>query len=115
MALEELWLRDPFLRFGHTSLAAARILLQSRAVCAGCDKNIGLRGLAATARQPARRLAGLDFGFARHPQCPACRARRTMRAVYGLPATPYVAPWKHLSGCCVSDEKWICSKCRHTW
>lgn len=46
IALEELWLRDPFLRFGRSSLVAARILLQSRGVCAGCNKNIGLRGLA---------------------------------------------------------------------
>jgi len=53
MAREELWLRDPFLRFGHTSLVAARILLQSRAVCAGCDTNIGLRGLAARDRAGA--------------------------------------------------------------
>ena len=43
-------MRDPFLRFGHTSLVAARILLQSRGVCAGCDKNTGLRGLAARDR-----------------------------------------------------------------
>jgi hypothetical protein len=43
------------------------------------------------------------------------RARRTMKAIHGMPATPYVEPWKHLSGCCVTDEKWICSKCRHTW
>jgi hypothetical protein len=57
----------------------------------------------------------LDFRFARHPQRPECHARRTKRAIYGLPATPYVEPWKHLGGYCVSDEKWTCSKCRHTW
>jgi hypothetical protein len=50
IAIEELWLRDPLLQFGHTSLVAARILLQSRGVCAGCDKNIGLHGLAARDR-----------------------------------------------------------------
>src|SRR5207249_7343755 len=32
-----------------------------------------------------------------------------------VPATPYVVPWKHLSGCRVSDEKWFCSKCAHTF
>ena len=141
IALEEVWLRDPFLRFGHTSLVAARILLQSRGVCAGCDKNTGLRGLAARDRihihtvdppprgsEPAdwpavvckrcRDTMGdnfLEFRFARHPQCPKCHAGRTKQAVYGMPATPYVEPWKYLSGCCVSDEKWTCSKCRHTW
>ena len=54
----------------------------------------------------------LGFRFGRHPQC---HARRTKRAVYGLPATPYIEPWKHLSGRCVSDVKWTCSKCPHTW
>ena len=141
IALEELWLRDPFLRFGHTSLVAARNLLQSRGVCAGCEKNIGLRGLAARDRihvhtvdppppgsEPAEWPAVvctrcrdtmkdtfLDFRFARHPQCPKCHARRTTKAVYGMPATPYVEPWKHLRGCCVANEKWTCSTCRHTW
>jgi hypothetical protein len=57
----------------------------------------------------------LDFRFARHPQCPECNARRTMRAIYGLSATPYVEPWNHLTGYCVSDEKWTSSECRHTW
>ena len=142
IALEELqfW-RDPFLRFGHTSLAAARILLQSRAVCAGCDSNIDLRGLAARDRihvhtvdpplrgsEPAdwpavvcTRCRGnmgdnfLDFRFARHPQCPKCHAHRTMRAIYGLPVTPYVEPWQDLRGCCVTGEKWTCWKCQHTW
>ena len=142
LALEELWfLRDPFLRFGHTSLAAARILLQSRGVCAGCEKNIGLRGLAARGRvhihtvdppprgsEPAdwpatlctqcRGKMGdnfLEFRFARHPQCPKCHARRTRKTTYGMRATPNVLPWEHARGCCVSEEKWTCSKCRHTW
>jgi hypothetical protein len=57
----------------------------------------------------------LDFRFTRHPQCPKCHARRTMKAVYGMPVTPYVEPWKHHRGCCVTDEKWTCSQCRHTW
>jgi hypothetical protein len=117
-ALEDLRYQDPFTPYGHTSLAAARILLQSRAVCAGCDKNIGLRGLAArdrihihTVDPPARGSEPADwpavvckrcrdtmgdnflgFRFARHPQCPECHAHRTMKAVYGLPATPYVEP-----------------------
>ncbi|MEY2524269.1 MAG: hypothetical protein QOJ66_2834 [Ilumatobacteraceae bacterium] len=142
LALEDLWFhRDPFLRFGHTSLAAARILLQSRAVCAGCDKNIGLRGLAARDRihihtvdppprgnEPADWPAAvctrccnemgdnfLDFRFGRHPQCPMCHARRAMSAIYGLPAAPHVEPWQDLRGCCVTEEKWTCSKCQHTW
>jgi hypothetical protein len=132
---------DPFRRFGHTSLAAARILLQSRVVCAGCDKQIDLLGPAACDRVhihtvdppprgsepqdwPAvvctrcRDTMGanfLDFRFARHPRCPNCQVRCTMKAVYGMPATPYVEPWKHLRGCCVTDEKWTCSQCRHTW
>jgi hypothetical protein len=139
IAIEELWLRDPLLQFGHTSLVAARILLQSRGVCAGCDKNIGLHGLAARDRiyvhtvdpplrgsEPAdwpgvvckrcRDTMGdnfLDFRFARHPQCPNCHARRTMKAIYGMPATPYAEPWKYLSGCCVSDEKWTCEMQAH--
>jgi hypothetical protein len=142
LALEELWLlRDPFLRLGHTSLAAARVLLQSRGVCAGCEKNIGLRGLAARDRihthtvdpperggdpvdWPAvlctrcRNQIGdnfLEFRFARHPQCPMCHARRTRKAIYGLPATPFVEPWQHVRGCDVTDEKWTCSACRHSW
>src|SRR4051794_40422186 len=141
IALEELWLRDPFLRFGHTSLVAARILLQSRGVCAGCETNIGLRGLAARDRihvhtvdppprgsEPAdwpavvctrcRDTMGasfLDFRFARHPQCPECHARRTMKVIHDIPATLYVEPWQRFRRGCVTDEKWICSKCRHTW
>jgi hypothetical protein len=142
IAFEELqfW-RDPFLRFGHTSLAAARTLLQSRGVCAGCDKEIDLRGPAAcdrvhihTVDPPPRgsepvdwpavvctqcrdRMGDsfLDFRFARHTQCPTCHARRTMRAIYGLPAAPYVEPWQDLRGCCVTEEKWTCSQCQHTW
>jgi hypothetical protein len=142
IALEELMFsRDPFLLFGHTSLVAARILLQSRGACAGCDKNIGLRGLAARDRihihtvgppprgsEPAdwpavvcKRCLNtmgdnfLDFRFARHPQCPKCDARRTLKAIYGLPVTPHVDPWQELRGCCVTDERWTCSKCRHAW
>jgi hypothetical protein len=141
-ALEDLRYReDPFTRFGHTSLAAARILLQSRGICGGCDKNIDLRGLAARDRihihtvdlpprgkepdnWPAllctrcRDKIGdnlLDFRFARHPQCPKCHARRTLKALYGLPVSPYVEPWKYLAGCCIADEQWTCSECGHRW
>jgi hypothetical protein len=33
------------------------------------------------------------------------RDRRRLRLA-GVSATPYVEPCKHLSGCCVSNEKW---------
>jgi hypothetical protein len=35
---------DPELRFGHTSVTAARILLHSQGRCDGCDSNIDLTG-----------------------------------------------------------------------
>ena len=48
-AISLLELRSPYrptpsCGFGHTSLVAARILLQSRGVCAGRDKNIDPTG-----------------------------------------------------------------------
>jgi hypothetical protein len=57
----------------------------------------------------------LDFRFARHPQCPKCQARRTMKNLYGMPAAPYFEPWQHARGCCVTEEQWTCMRCRHTW
>jgi hypothetical protein len=45
LALTECKLTDDSeLRFGHTSVAAARILLRSQGRCAGCDTEIGLSG-----------------------------------------------------------------------
>jgi hypothetical protein len=141
-ALEDLrFHEDPLTLFGHTSLAKARIVLKSRGTCAGCDKNIGLRGLAARDRihvhtvDPPTRAGGLadwpavvckrcrgamgdnflDFRFARHPQCPQCHGSRTMKAMFGVPVSLYVEPWRHLRRRSVSEEEWTCSECGHMW
>ena len=93
-------------------------------------KDIGLRGLAtrdrihiltvdppSRGREPAwpafvcdkcRDTMGhnfLDFRFARHPQCPECHVRRTMKAIDGLPGTRYVETWQHLRACRLTEEK----------
>ncbi len=57
--------------------------------------------------------------FAEHPQCPSCGAKRTQRAVFGMPASEEEyrnAPeWVDWRGCCVTPDIWTCSVCRHTW
>lgn len=140
-ALEEhRYFRDSFMRHGHTSLAAARIILHSRGICDGCDKNIGLRGFTArdrihthTVDPPAR--DGRAPGLARSrvqsmpptderqlprlpihasPAMPRVRRSAHVEEAYGMPVEPNSKPWASC-GCCVSDEKWTCSECGHQW
>lgn len=163
---------EPRNRFGHTSLAAARTLLQSGGACDGCDDDIDF-GVADAKKQvhvhtvdpycrpaptptivprtggskypppipctppfrfgaadwPAvlcrhchRRMnAGgfrrfLDFKFEQHPCCPRCGNRRSLSIFYGMASDPSnLSPWLHIGGCCVSEEAWHCSFCRHEW
>jgi hypothetical protein len=69
LALTECRFRDdPLLRFGHTSLAAARILLHSRGVCAGCGNRIDLRSPAA---RDLVHIHAVDAPVRQAPESPA--------------------------------------------
>ncbi len=61
----------------------------------------------------------VDSHFAQHPQCPACGAERTQRAVFGMPVSEEeyrnAPPWIDWRGCCVTPDIWTCSVCHHTW
>ena len=60
-----------------------------------------------------------DAHFAQHPQCPSCGAKRTARAVFGMPVSEEEyrnAPeWVDWRGCCVTPDIWTCTLCQHTW
>jgi hypothetical protein len=56
-----------------------------------------------------------DFMFAQHPACPRCGAQRARALQYRMPVSPHVPPWVALAGCVVSDERWNCENCSHSW
>lgn len=128
-------------RFGSSSSAAARALLESRGRCAGCGRALALTSHDARARITARTVeassrdwpaalcvscvtnmgAGhfesfVDFKYFRHPPCPKCGQRRSRQIAFGLPAGPFdPPPWVDHRGCCVPAEKWACARCGHEW
>lgn len=167
---------------GHTTLAAARILLRSGGRCTGCERSLDLtrpdaryhlhidtvdfdplapgvpvaydpppeepeihsadlpysaesiqigpgrwRPISVPLDWPAvlcdpchdrMRLGGftnfLDFRFSRHPACPSCSARWSLRTTAGFAAEPPHQPWIRHTGCC-PDERWQCGACGHRW
>lgn len=128
--------------FGHSSLTAARVLLNSDGLCRGCDRPLSLTTKTVAARVqihtaeassadwPAvlcmscrRRMKEqglsnvLDFIFTKHPPCPQCGGQRTQSALFGLPATPFWPPWTAMMGCIVSEPRaqWRCGMCGHRW
>jgi hypothetical protein len=174
LALDECRYRtDPSMRSGHSSVAAARILLHSQGRCTGCDNAIDLAGEDArdavyirTVDAPAREapevliqaasgrasyvdgsyppkswllpqlptdwpgaLCGrcvvrmrddghtslLDYRFSQHPKCPRCGAQRTQSALFGMPATNDIPPWRDMRGCCRTPDFWTCTACAHKW
>jgi hypothetical protein len=174
LALDECRYRtDPSMRSGHSSVAAARILLHSQGRCTGCDNAIDLAGedardavyirtVDAPAREapevliqaasgrasyvdgpyppkvgcchsfpltgPGRCVGGgvvrmrddghtslLDYRFSQHPKCPRCGAQRTQSALFGMPATNDIPPWRDMRGCCRTPDFWTCTACAHKW
>jgi hypothetical protein len=128
--------------FGHSSLTAARVLLNSDGRCTGCDRPLNLRAKTATARidvhtadshsadwpavlcMSCRRQMKeegfsnvLDFIFAKHPRCPQCGGQRTQSALFGLPAVSCWPPWIAMMGCVVMEPRarWRCGMCGHSW
>ncbi|HOB49777.1 MAG TPA: hypothetical protein PKK01_10765 [Mycobacterium sp.] len=161
-------------RQGHSTLAAARILLDSGGWCTGCRRELDLTAANARYhvhihtvdadpaapwtpvayeppepvsdeygpdsirvtkwREPIRlpldwpaalcddchdemRMGGftgfLDFRFSRHPRCPVCSARWTMRTMTsGFTDWRPREPWLRTTGCC-SLGKWQCGACGH--
>src|SRR4051812_4593238 len=84
---------------------------QDRAVVA--RQRLAGRCLQAVSRQNGRQLSRLSV---RTPSAvPEVPRPPNDESHLGLPATSYVEPWQHLRGCCVTEEKWTCSTCRHTW
>jgi hypothetical protein len=128
-------------RFGHTSAAAARTLLESGGRCTSCGSGFDLSRAGAgdditvhtadagddsdwpavlclacaAAMRDGEYESFLKFQFAQHPQCPACGARRTCRREYGLLISSDLPPWVDRAGCCPSDERWTCGSCGHGW
>ncbi|GAA1698922.1 hypothetical protein MMUR_26620 [Mycolicibacterium murale] len=128
-------------RFGMTTAAAARALLESRGRCTGCGtafpldrpgarEAISARTVGAASRDwPAALCVScvtnmrtgefgsfVDFKFFRHPACPHCGRRRSRRIVFGMPAFPFEPPpWVDHRGCCVTSERWSCARCGHDW
>jgi hypothetical protein len=128
-------------RFGHTSSAAARALLESNGRCTSCRSNFDLiragagdditvhtadaedgsdwPGALCPACEAAMRDGGfqsfVDFQFAQHPQCPECGERRARTRQYGMPARFDVPPWFALAGCVLGNEQWTCDECWHEW
>ncbi len=116
---------------GHSSVAAARILLGSEGRCTCCEETVDVLGDSAgrqytintvsegdlregrdwpallcseccAAMKSSRFSKAIDYGFSFHPACPACSATRTRRNEYGLPAATYVTPpWRNPQGCCI--------------
>jgi hypothetical protein len=165
--------RDSSMRFGHSSVAAARILLHSQGRCTGCGYGIDLTSGDArdavhirTVDPPARKAPEvliqaasdrasyidgpyppkcwllpdllhdwpgvlcrrcvtrmheggyntlLDFRFSQHPKCPRCGAERTQSALFGMPSTFDIPPWRDMRGCCRTQDDWTCTKCAHQW
>lgn len=56
----------------------------------------------------------LEYRFSLHPICPHCSSRRTLRALYGMPAGP-PPPWVAAMGCVVEEPQWMCGLCGHQW
>jgi hypothetical protein len=128
---------------GHSSLSAARILLDFNGYCTGCGERVDLtvdnardqvyvhtvdpssEDWAAVLCTACRDhvLQGnagslTDFKLAQHPECPSCGARRTQLIRYGMPIGPDCwGPWVRVGGCCVTPEsrQWNCQECFHRW
>ena len=130
--------------FGHTSMAAARVLLNSGGRCTACTATLPLTGPnagdevhvhTANPRQsdadwPAAlciRCHGeihaqgftdlLDFLFANRPRCPECHLQRALTPLYGMPSGPVEEPWIAIMGCVVIEPRaeWVCGNCGHEW
>jgi len=120
--------------FGHTSLAAARVLLKSEGRCSACHDPLNLTGDTArnrfeihtaghdttdfpadwpavlcTSCHARMRRQGqtsfLDFIFSLHPRCPRCGAQQAMSAMYGMPAGPVEEPWIAALGCVITEPR----------
>ena len=123
-------------KFGHSSMAAARVLLESDGRCTGCaavldlvssipavrtvdspeDWPAVLCAACRTAMHDSGFTTFLDYRFSLHPACPRCEACRTQGISFGMPvAMDETAPWVNQRGCCVTDEEWVCSRCHHEW
>lgn len=123
-------------RFGQSSMAAARVLLESDGRCTGCDAMLDLVSSEPAVRtvdspddwpavlcaecQRAMHESGftafLDYRFSLHPSCPRCEARRTLRSQFGMPVAMFdTVPWRLHQGCRVTPEQWTCSVCDHQW
>ncbi len=133
--------RDGSDRFGHTSAAAARALLESAGRCESCgsqfdlmtdgagddivihttDVQDGSDWPAALCDPCAAAMCDggygsfLDFQFDRHPTCPRCGGHRTLCVHYGMPSGPEYRPWVTLGGCVVDRKSWKCESCSHRW
>jgi hypothetical protein len=103
-------------RLGHSSAAAARILLASDGECSGCGSPLKLRDKAARDEVHIRTLSAdaapivdwpaalcsrcrramdrggfttfIEYRFALQPRCPRCSAQRTRSMVFGMPSRP---------------------------
>ncbi|WP_197379960.1 hypothetical protein [Mycolicibacterium mengxianglii] len=128
-------------RFGTSSLAAARALLESAGHCTGCravlplasvdaresfgvwtveaeadDWPAVLCGACRTAVRAGSFNSFLDFKYFLHPACPRCGRRRSKLVAFGMPVTSsQPPPWIDHRGCCVTDVEWVCARCRHEW
>lgn len=122
-------------RFGHSSGAAARALLQSGGRCTGCGNVLDLVSSVPEVRTAeaedwpavlcspctkAMRDGGFDtflsYRFSLQPPCPRCDARRTRRSQFGMPAVMFeTVPWRLHQGCCVTPDEWTCSVCEYQW
>lgn len=128
---------------GHSSLSAARILLDFNGNCTGCGEPIDLSVddardqvhvhtigpssedwsavVCAVCRDRMREEkvhSLVDFKFAQHPDCPSCGGQRTRVIRYGMPPGPDCwGPWVRVGGCCVTPENktWECELCDHQW
>jgi hypothetical protein len=128
-------------RFGTSSSAAARALLESRGRCTACGKALPLTNRRArdsiaawtveesSTDWPAALCVScvtnmgaghfesfVDFKYFLHPTCPKCGQRRSRQISFGMPVFPFnPPPWIDHRGCCMPLEKWACARCGHAW
>lgn len=144
-AIGERSISEPRHRRGDSSLAIARILLQSGGRCTYCYQDVAVIDVAEAVGNRSLHLASIDgepdwpsllcatctqgmsdggfvnvidYAFSRQPPCPFCSAQRSRRIAYGLPSySGYIntPPWVQPGGGCAPGVPWRCDACGTRW
>lgn len=131
-------------RRGHGSARAARVLLESRGICTGCDlplplgdddarDRIHIRTVdedtppdadwPATLCIPCRTaMAGFgtfcDYRLTRNGRCPRCWQRMTCEKIGDMVddfTYQNLPPWQVVMGLGEPPTRWYCANCHHEW